>query len=83
MIPEAQTAYGERALFHMFYEQIKDSGKLKHEMWVFRKTKPKDTEQYKRVHCLEWLREQIEDWEAGQIRLAVRTGALKRSPRWY
>ena len=77
MIPEAQTAYGERALLHIFYEQIKDSAKLKHDMWVFRKTKEKDAEMYKRVHCIEWLREQIEDWENEQIRRAVRTGALE------
>ena len=60
MLPEAQSAYGERALLHMFYEQIKDSGKLKHEMWVFKNTKPKAPD-YKKDHCLEWLREQFED----------------------
>lgn len=75
MMPETQAAYGERALLHVFYDQIKDSNKLKHEMWVFRKTKLKDSE-YSRVHCIEWLREQVEDWEAEQVRLAVRSGAL-------
>ena len=77
MIPEAQAAYGERALLQMFYEQIKDSKKLTYEMWVFRKAKANDAEHYKRVHCIAWLREQIEDWEAEEIRNAVRTGALK------
>ena len=42
MIPEAQAAFGDRALLHMFYEQIKNSQKLKYEMWMFRKVKEKD-----------------------------------------
>ena len=42
-------------------------------MWKFRKTKEKDPE-YERIHTMEWLREQITDWEAEQIRLAVRAG---------
>ncbi len=44
-------------------------------MWILKTTKPKSLD-YKRMHCIEWLREQIEDWEAEQIRLAVRSGAL-------
>ena len=63
MIPEAQAAFGDRALLHMFYEQIKNSKKLTYEMWQFRKVKVKDPE-YKRIHCMEWLREQIGDYEA-------------------
>ena len=40
---------------------------------MFQKTKEKDPE-YERIHTLDWLREQITDWEAEQIRLAVRAG---------
>ena len=58
MIPEAQAAFGDRALLHMFYEQIKNSKKLAFEMCQFRKIKPKDLE-CNRIHCMEWLREQI------------------------
>ena len=76
MIPEAQAAFGDRALLHMFYEQIKNSKKLTYEMWQFRKVKPKDPE-YKRIHCMEWLREQIGDYEAEQVRISVRSGILE------
>ena len=75
-MPEAQEAYGERALLYHFHEQIKDSKKLEHEMWRFKNVKEKEPE-YKRIHCFEWLREQISDWEAEQIRLAVRAGTVK------
>jgi len=76
MMPEAQQAFGERALLYMFHEQIKDSKKLHHEMHTYRRTKEKDAE-YKRIHTIEWLREQINDWEAEQIRLSVREGIQK------
>lgn len=38
MMPEAQSAFGPRALLHLFYEQIKDSKKLEHQIWKFRRT---------------------------------------------
>ena len=44
MMPEAQEAFGERALLFMFHEHITDSQKLKYEMLFFRKTKEKDVE---------------------------------------
>ena len=53
MIPEAQAAYGERALLHMLYEQITDSGNIKREMWVIKSTKPKHLD-YSRIQCIEW-----------------------------
>ena len=44
MMPEAQVAFGERALRHMFHEQIKNSSKLRHEMFIYKQTKLKDPE---------------------------------------
>ena len=35
MMPEAQEAFGKRALLYMFHEQIKNSQKLKYEMLIF------------------------------------------------
>ena len=79
MIPEAQAASGDRALLHMFYEQIKNSQELEYEMWLFRKINETYPD-YKRIHCMEWLREQIGDYEAEQVRLVVRSGVLERGP---
>lgn len=76
MMPEEQAANGERALLHLLHEQIKDSKKLGYEMWLFKNTKQKDPE-YKRIHTLDWLREQIGDYEAEQIRIAVRAGTAE------
>ena len=45
-------------------------------MWLFKKTKSKDLE-YARIHSLEWIREQIGDYEAEQVRVAVRTGTAE------
>ena len=45
-------------------------------MWLFRQIKEKDPE-YKRIHCMECFREQIGDYEAEQVRNAVRSGVLE------
>ena len=42
----------------------------------FRKIKEKDPD-YKRIHCMEWLLEQIGDYEAEQVRISVRSGILE------
>ena len=69
------SVWGSRTSAHV-YEQIKNSQKLKYEMWLFRKIKETYPD-YKRIHCMEWLREQIGDYEAEQVRISVRSGVLE------